>query len=165
MSRNTAGPGLIYAEGQLNGRFTTYQVSPDVHRAYENIQRDYPNLRCLWDNENHEHIIIEHCLDDVQRLVLRSRTFHEDLIRVKLNRADSTKFDVMDEIEEAEKAANREEERKMADLTGEAGEKLAKAFADDGLTERTRMTPLSVRMKPAKRLRNFEAPKKAIRNR
>lgn len=165
MSPNTAGPGLIYAEGQLNGRFTTYQVSPDVHRAYENIQRDYPSLRCLWDNENHEHIIIEDCKDHVQRLVLKSKHFHEDLIRVKLNRADATKFDVMEEIEEAEKAAEREEDRQLAELTSAAGEKLAKAFADDGLTERARMTPLSVKLKPARRLHNFEAPKKAIKNR
>lgn len=165
MSPSAAGSGLVYAEGQLNGRFTTYQVSPDVSRAYENIQRDYPNLRCLWDNENHEHVIIETCKDHVQRLVLRSKHFHEDLIRVKLNRADASKFDVLQEIEEAEREAEREEDRRMAELTGEAGEKLAKAFADDGLTERTRMTPLSIKLKRARRLRNFEAPTKAIRNR
>ena len=165
MSLNTAGSGLVYAKGQADGRFVTHQLSVDVQRAYENIQRDYPNLRCLWDNEYHEHIIIEDCKDHVQRLVLKSKHFHEDLIRIKLNRADATKFDVMEEIEQAEKEAEREEDRKMSDLIGNAGERLAKAFADDGLTERAGWTPLSVKPRRAKRLRNFEAPTRTIRNR
>lgn len=165
MSLSAVGSGLVYTQGQANGRFTTYQVSPDLKQAYESIQRDYPNLRCFWDNENNEHVILEDCRDGVQRLVFTSKTFHEDLIRVKLNRADSTKFDVMDEIEEAEKFAEAEENRQTRELVGAAGEKLAKAFADDGLTERTRMTPLSVKMRRARRLPNFEAPTRTIKNR
>lgn len=163
MSRSAAG-GLHFVEALANGRLVTTVVDPEVSQAYKNIERDWPNLRCYWDNEEKEHVVAEVCKDGVTRLVYHSRKFHEDLVRLAIHRADSTKFDPMDEIEEAEKQMERDEERRIADIVGDVGEKLAKAFADDGLTVRPKVA-FNTRMHKKRRLRNFEAPTRTVPNR
>jgi hypothetical protein len=162
VSRSAAG-GLHFVEALANGRLVTTVVDPEVSRAYKNIERDWPNLRCYWDKEQKEHVVAEMCVDGELRMVYHHRTFHEDLVRLAIHRADSTKFDPMDEIEEAEKQMERDEERRIADLVGDVGEKLAKAFADDGLTVRPRVSMGAMHRK--RRLRNFEAPTRTVPNR
>lgn len=165
MARRAAAPGLAFVEGIAKGRFVTYDLSAEVLRAYRNIERDFPRLQCLWDQENREHLILEHCSDHELRAVLTSKTFYEDNIRSRLARADSTKFDPIKEIEEAEEAMERAHDERMHELIGAAGEKLAHAFAQDGLTVRPRMVPVSMRMQRRKSLRNYEAPTRSIKNR
>jgi hypothetical protein len=165
VSRSAATPGLSYVEGLANGRLEIYDLSAEVLKAYRNIERDFPRLQCMWDKEYKEHHVVEHCSDHELRLVLTSKTFHEDLIRTRIHRADSTKFDPMDEIEAAEVAVQRREDEMLHEAVGNAGEKLAHAFAADGLTVRPRMTPCSVKMKSRRTLPNFEAPTRGISNR
>lgn len=160
-----AAVGLEFVEAEANGRLVRYGLSREVMRAYKNIERDYPRLRCSWDQENKEHVIAEHCRDGQHRLVLSSRHFNEDLIRVQLERANSDKFDPLKEIDEAEKAAKKAIDDRLREKIGAAGEKLAHAFAADGLTVRPRMTPLSVKMRKKKVLPNFEAPTRTISSR
>lgn len=162
MSRSTAG-GLHFVEALANGRLVTTVVDPEVSQAYKNIEREWPNLRCYWDNEYKEHLVAEICRDGETRLVLASKTFHEDNIRARINRADATKFDPLEEIEEAEREADRREAARIADLAGDVGEKLAFAFAQDGLTTRPRVSMSAMHKKRTKR--NFEAPTRTIRNR
>lgn len=152
-------------EEVAKGRFVHYGISAEVDRAYREIERDFPRLRCSWDKENKEHIIVEYCGDGEHRLVLSSRTFQLDLIRLRLHRADSTKFDPLDEIEAAEAAVERAKDARLHEAIGDAGEKLAVAFAQDGLTVRPRMTPRSVKLRKARPLRNFEAPTRMVGNR
>lgn len=165
MSRAAGAVGLSFVEAVAKGKFVQYGLSQEVERAYRNIERDYPRLRCAWDQENKEHIIHEYCTDGVHRLVLNSKTFHEDLIRSRLERANSEKFDPMDEIEAAERDADKRRDDNLREAIGAAGEKLAHAFAADGLTVRPRMTPRSVAMRKKNSLRNFEAPTRTMRNR
>ena len=165
MSRSAATPGLSYVEAIAKGRFVSYDISAEVLRAYKNIERDYPRLQCLWDKEYHEHHIVEHCRNGDLSLVLISKSFHEDLIRARIERANSEKFDPMDEIEEAEKEVERKHDEMLHEAVGAAGEKLAHAFAQDGLTVRPRMTPRSITMKKKRTLRNFEAPTRTMSNR
>lgn len=165
MSRATGTVGMCFLEAVAQGKFLTYGMDREVERAYRNIERDYPRLRCAWDMENKEHMIVEHCADGVHRLVLNSKTFFEDSIRARIQRADSSRFDPMEEIERAEKEAEKAEADRLHEAVGAAGEKLAHAFAQDGLTVRPRMSPLSVKLKKAQTLRNFEAPTRSISSR
>lgn len=156
---------MVFAEAVAKGKFITYGMDRDVERAYRNIERDYPRLQCAWDNENKEHMIVEHCRDGSTSLVLNSRSFHEDLIRLRIERANSDKFDPMEEIEAAEREVERRSDAAMHEAVGAAGEKLAHAFAADGLTVRPRSTPLSVKMRRRNTLANFEAPTRTMSNR
>lgn len=165
MSRAAGAVGLSFVEAVAKGQYVTYGISKEVETAYRNIERDYPRLRCAWDQENKEHMIHEYCADGVHRLVLNSKSFHEDLIRVRLERANSAKFDPMDEIEAAERAVDARQDAMLHEAIGNAGEKLAHAFAADGLTVRPRMAPLSVAMRKKRTLPNFEAPTRSMSNR
>lgn len=165
MSRTAGAVGLSFVEAVAKGKYVTYGLSRDVERAYRAIERDYPRLQCAWDQENKEHMIVEHCKDGSTSLVLNSRSFHEDLIRIRIERANSEKFDPMEEIELAEAEANKRIDDELHERIGAAGEKLAHAFAADGLTVRPRMTPRSVAMRKRHSLRNFEAPTRSISNR
>lgn len=165
MSRAPGAVGLSFVEAVAKGKYVTYGVSKDVERAYRNIERDYPRLRCAWDQDNKEHMVVEYCADGEHRLVLNSKSFHEDLIRSRIERSDSTKFDPMDEIEQAEIEVQKREDEMLHEAVGAAGEKLAHAFAADGLTVRPRMTPRSVAMRKKHTLPNFEAPTRTMSNR
>lgn len=156
---------MVFAEAVAKGKYVTYGMDRDVERAYRSIERDYPRLQCAWDNENKEHMIVEHCKDGSTSLVLNSRSFHEDLIRLRIERANSDKFDPMEEIAAAERDVERRSDKAMHEAVGAAGEKLAHAFAADGLTVRPRSTPLSIRMRRRKTLANFEAPTRTMSNR
>lgn len=168
MSRRPAAPGLSYATAIANGRFVTTDLSADVLIVYRAIERDFPRLQCLWDKEEAEHVILERCTDHELRMVMNRPGrlgFPEDLIRAKLHRADSTKFDPMDEIERAEREAEKLKDERLHQALGDAGQKLAHAFAQDGLTVRPRMTPRSITMRRKRSLPNFEAPTRGMSNR
>lgn len=152
---------MVFAEAVAKGKYITYGMDREVERAYRAIERDYPRLQCAWDKENKEHMIVEHCKDGATRLVLNSRSFHEDLIRTRIERANSDKFDPLEEVERAEAEANARIDAELSERLGDVGEKLAHAFAQDGLTVRPRMTPQSVKLRKARSLRNFEAPQRA----
>jgi len=159
--RNTAAPGLTYVEANY-GRVERYTLDATVIRAHRNIERDYPRLQCLWDKENHEHVIVEHCRDGKDRLVWAGRHFVEDVVRAMLNRGNSEHFDLFEEMEKSNAAWEKEFDYRIGQQVMAAGEKLAHAFAKDGLTIRPRMTPISVKLKKQKTLRTFEAPSRRM---
>jgi len=165
MSRSAhSGGGLSFAEGIAKGRYVITTVSRDVLDAYKSIERDFPRLRCWWDNENKEHVVVEHCTDGSISIVLTSPHFVEDLIRLQIHRADSTKFDPLKEIEESEKQFEKYWDDRLHDQIGDAGERLAFAFAQDGLTVRPKIA-FNTRMHRKRTLPNFEAPTRTMSNR
>jgi hypothetical protein len=168
VSRTAGAAGLVFAEAMSSGKFVTYGLDREVERVYRAIERDYPRLQCAFDNENKEHTILEHCKDGRHRLVLARPAcigFPEDIVRLQIERANSEKFDPLKEIDEAEKAVEKRRDERLHEAIGDAGEKLAHAFAQDGLTVRPRMTPQSIALKRRRALQNFEAPKRTMSNR
>jgi hypothetical protein len=168
VSRTAGTAGLVFAEAVSKGKFVTYGLDRDVERTYRAIERDYPRLQCAFDNENREHTILEHCKDGVHRLVLARPAnigFPEDIVRLQIERANSEKFDPIAEIDAAEAAVEKRKDERLHEAIGAAGEKLAHAFAADGLTVRPKMTPMSVKLRRVRALTNFEAPTRTISNR
>lgn len=165
MSRRNPGvSGLTYVEA--NGdRISRYTLSQDVIDARKRIERDYPNIRIWWDGENQEHCVCQIDGHGTETLVFATRTFHEDLIRVRLEKANNLRSDPFEEIEKHNAEVDRRQEAALVEKVHEAGEKLAHAFAQDGLTVRPRMIPISVKRYKNNRLRNFEAPSRTISNR
>lgn len=151
-------------EGISKGRYVTWNLSPEVLRSYAAIERDFPRLKCWWDQENKEHVVMELCADQSYSLVCATPHFIEDLVRHKIHRADSTKFDPMKEIEQAEKDMEKYYDDRLHEQVSEAGEKLAHAFAADGLTVRPRVA-FNTGMHRKHPLPNFEAPTRKMSNR
>lgn len=140
------------------GRVTTFTFDRDVIEARRRIERDFPEIKVLWDQHTREHLIVEHCRDGTDRLVFATPRFHEDLIRARLADADSLRTDPFEAVEKYNEAVEKDQERRIGEKIQEAGEKLAFAFAQDGVTVRPRMTPLSVQLRKARRLQNYDIP-------
>lgn len=119
---------------------STYTFDQEVIDARGRLEHDFPELRFLWDNETHEHLIIEHCKDGTDALVFKTKTFLEQAIRERLHRADCLLSDPFDEIEKHNDAIEREQDRRFEDQIGDVGERLAWAFAKDGLTVRPKIS-------------------------
>ncbi len=150
--------GLSFVEANASGRIVRYSLSRDVIEARSRIERDFPNLRIWWDNENQEHVIVERDKHGDETLVLATPMFHEAMIREYLYLHDNSKFDPLDEVDKHNAAVEAEQDRRFSERMGEIGEKLAHAFAADGLTVRPRMAPLSIPLKKRKILSNYEIP-------
>jgi hypothetical protein len=154
--RNPGVGGLSFLEANPNGRIERYTLSRDVIDARARIERDFPNIRVWWDNENREHVVCQRDGRGEETLVFATKTFHEQLIRDRLGRANNENSDAFEEIERWNAAVEAEQDRSFSEKIGEVGEKLAHAFAADGVTVRPRMAPLSVKMKKRKILQNYE---------
>lgn len=157
MSRRNPGVGgLSFVEANPTGRIERFVLSKDVIEARARIERDYPNIRIWWDNENQEHCVVQTDLEGNETLVFATKSFHEQLVRTRLESARNDKSDPLEDIDKWNEAVEREQDRQFSDRMGAVGEKLAFAFAQDGLTVRPRMTPRSVAIRKKKTLMNFE---------
>jgi hypothetical protein len=146
-------------EANPNGRITRTTISTDVLDARRRIERDYPNVKCYQDNETKEHLVTQRDATGTETLVFAipfARGFHEDLVRARLERARNDKSDPLEEIEKYNAAVEAQQEKDFSDKIGEVGEKLAFAFAQDGLTVRPRMAPQSVKLRKKLQLQNYE---------
>jgi hypothetical protein len=161
MRRNPGVRGLSYVEANPGGRISRTTVDEGVLDARRRIERDYPNVRCYSDLENKEHLVTQRDGTGTETLVFAipfERGFHEGVVRARLERGRNDKSDPLDEIEKHNAAVEKEQERQFADKMGDVGEKLAFAFAQDGLTVRPRMVPVGVNLKKKKQIQNFEMP-------
>lgn len=154
--RNPGLRGLTYVQANPDGRIVKYTLSSDVMEAARRIERDFPNLRVWWDNENEEHVIVERDSWGNEELVFATKSFHEDLVRARLHRARNDLSDPLDDIDRYNAEVEAEQERQLSERIYEVGEKLAHAFAADGLTVRPRMTPRSVPLRKVNKLQNFD---------
>jgi hypothetical protein len=156
--RNPGVGGLSFVEANPSGRIERYTLSREVIDARARIERDFPNIRVWWDNENKEHVVCQRDGRGEESMVFASQSFHEQLIRDRLGRANNENSDAFEEIERHNAAMEAEQDRVFSEKISEVGEKLAHAFAQDGLTVRPRMAPLSTGMKKRKILQNYELP-------
>jgi hypothetical protein len=143
-------------QANATGRIQRFTLSQDVIDARARIERDYPNIRVWWDAENEEHCITQIDSWGCESLVFATKSFHENLIRARLEAARNDKSDPLDDIDAWNARVEEEQERRLSERIHEVGEKLAHAFAADGLTVRPRMAPLSVGMKKINKLQNFD---------
>lgn len=161
MRRNPGVRGLSYVEANPGGRITRSTVDVGVLDARRRIERDYPNVRCYSDLENREHLVVERDSTGTETLIFAipfARGFHEAVVRTRLERARNDRSDPLEELDKYNAEVEKEQERRFQDQMGEVGEKLAFAFAQDGLTVRPRMVPVGVPLKKRKQLQNFEMP-------
>lgn len=154
--RNPGVRGLTYVQANAAGRIQRFTLSQDVIDARARIERDYPNIRIWWDAENEEHCICQVDSWGSESLVFATKSFHEQLVRRRIDEADNTKSDPFEAIEKYNAELEAEEDRRFSEKMGEVGERLAHAFAADGLTVRPRMAPLSVKLRKVNRLQNFD---------
>ena len=158
MSRRSPGVGgLSYVQANAAGRITRFTLSGDVMSARSRIERDYPNIRIWWDNDNEEHCVCQ-LFPGGEELVFATKTFHEPLIRARLERARNDRSDPLDDVDRYNAEVEKEQDRQFSEKMGDVGERLAFAFAQDGLTVRPRMTPLSVPLRKKRTLMNFDIP-------
>lgn len=159
MRRSSGVTGLTFEEANPGGRITRSTISSDVLDARTRIERDYPRVRCYTDLETREHVVTQRLADGTEELVFAipfARGFHEELIRARLERARNDLSDPLEEIDKYNAAVEAEQEHRFSEQIGDIGEKLAHAFAQDGLTVRPRMVPMSVRMRKPSRLQNHD---------
>lgn len=163
--RRIPRPGLTMVEVN-HGRVEKTTFDRTVEDAKARIHRDYPRVEVLWDHEAKEHLITQHGLDGTHSLVFSTPHFHEDLIRLELDRRNlENGRDPLEEVDRHNDHLDAEFDRRISERVHEAGEKLAWAFAADGLTVRPKMTPLSVQMRKKKILSNFEVPDAVVKRR
>lgn len=135
MRLQKAPPGLTFTEVN-GGRVTTYGFDADVLEAKHRIEQEF-DVRVLWDNERHEHLIVQTEYDGTQSLVFATKTFYEEEIRKRLY--DAQTGDVLDKIDAHNAALEADQDRRFSDQMGDVGERLAHAFAKDGLTVRPKV--------------------------
>lgn len=159
MKRSPGVTGLSYVEANPGGRVSRKTISRDVLDARRRIERDYPNVRCYTDHETSEHLVTQRDSTGTETLVFAtpfSSGFHEGIIRARLERARNDKSDPLEDIDAWNRMMEDEQDKALTEQMAQVGEKLAFAFAQDGLTVRPRMTPRSVPMKKLNKLQNYE---------
>lgn len=126
-------PGLSYVDANAN-RLVTY--GPDVMDVKRQIETEWDTLYCVFDLEQEEWIIIEKCGDGVERLVLQPLKPAEFTTRVidRIRRASKTSpEDVLKAVDAHNDGLDRQEDHTLAEIAGDAGERLMHAFKKDGL--------------------------------
>lgn len=128
--------GLTYPDVN-KGRIITIQ--DDVLGIKRRIQDLWPELRVYFDQDSDEWVITEMCRDHTERLVFTTTALNESVI-ARLYRAQAGDFTADLDKEEAQR--EKDHDAKLADMAGDAGERLAHAFAKDGLTVRARISTM-----------------------
>lgn len=123
---------FTYAEG---GRFIT--LGPDVLGKKAEIEERWPELKCIFDGVDLEWSILETCADGKIRLAL-GQTFKrlDDRVIRRLARADdhgTAQIDLITAVDTHNALIDRENERKLEEIAGDAAERLHHAFRKDGL--------------------------------
>lgn len=120
-----------------DGRWVEY--GPDVLDKKAEIETRWPELKCIFDTIDQEWSIIEHCKDGQDRLAL-GQTFKclDDRLIRRLERADEHSRSVSD-LEESVDRFNaqkeRDDERALENISGDAAERLMFALKKDGIMD------------------------------
>jgi hypothetical protein len=118
------------------GRFVSY--GPDVLEKKAEIERRWPMLECVFDVVDEEWSILEHT-DNGTKLAL-GQTFKrlDDTLIRRLERADEhspASEDLIDVVDRHNALIDRDNERKLEEIAGDAAERLRFAFKKDGLVD------------------------------
>ena len=132
MGRRLARPGLSYLDANKNRLIT---IERDVLDIKARIQENWPELDVFFDEVDEQWVVVEHCGDGVDRLVLTTDTLDERVLD-RLHKADGHRADArdpLDVIDAENEKLERELERKHDDQLGDAGERLLHALRKDGV--------------------------------
>lgn len=118
-----------------DGRHVSF--GPDVLNKKQEIEQRWPELECVFDTVDLEWSIIEHCKDGKDRLAL-GQTFRalDDRVIRRLERADDysrSAIDLIEAVDSHNALIDRDNERKLEEIAGDAAERLHHAFRKDGL--------------------------------
>jgi hypothetical protein len=116
------------------GRFVSY--GPDVLDKKREIETRWPELECVFDTVDLEWTIMEKT-DQGMKLAL-GNTFKrlDDRVIRRLERADDHAthgIDLIAAVDSHNALIDRDEERALEEIAGDAAERLAHAFKKDGL--------------------------------
>lgn len=118
------------------GRFISY--GPDVLEKKKEIETRWPELECVFDAVDLEWSILEHTEHGVKLALGATFKALDDRVVRRLERADEQSRSVID-LEKAVDMHNaildRDNERKLEDIAGEAAERLMHALKKDGIMD------------------------------
>lgn len=131
--RKTPAPGISYLDANSHRLIT---IQDDVLGIKKRIEDTWPELRVYFDTEAEEWVITQIDRHNTESLLFTTPSLSEaTMLRIQQAEADP-----WESIQKAEAEADREHERRVADLCGDVGERLAHAFARDGLTVRSKIS-------------------------
>lgn len=117
------------------GRLQTVERSPQVMEFRREVETRWPGkFEILEDLEERCFVIV--CKDhDTEYILFKTKFLNSKTIEeIQKRDQDSTGYvDVMDRLEESWARQDREEDWKLSEIAGEAGERLIWAFKKDGL--------------------------------
>lgn len=106
----------------------------DVKRQIEELWGG--TLECWFDLDEQEWIVVENCLDGVQRLAvppLKPTQFTPRLVERLREASQTDAEEAMNAIDRYNEQVEKEEDYILEQIAGEAGERLIHAFKKDGL--------------------------------
>lgn len=117
-----------------SGRWVSY--GPDVLEKKREIEERWPELECVFDTVDLEWTILEKT-DQGTKLAL-GQTFKalDDRVVRRLERADDhapSPIDLIEAVDSHNAMIDRDNERKLEEIAGDAAERLRHAFRKDGL--------------------------------
>lgn len=117
------------------GRFVSY--GPDVLEKKREIEERWPELECVFDVVDEEWSILEHTKEHGTKLALGTTVkYLDDRVIRRLERADDharPEVDLLTAIDTHNALLDRENEKQLEDIAGDAAERLMHAFKKDGI--------------------------------
>lgn len=132
--RRLARPGLSYFDAN-SGRLVT--ESAELLDMKAKIRERWPDLDIFFDHEDRVFVVVQKCEDGVERLALQ-RPYCDDRLLMDIAKADPTNRNYVDAekaVDDHNASVERDQDRQLEEIAGEAGERLAHAFKKDGLLD------------------------------
>lgn len=132
MRRQLARPGLSYYDAN-EGRLVT--ETAELVDLKGRIRERWPSLNIYFDKHQNEFVVTQlSVVDGVERFVL-SRPYCDDRILVDISKTDPDHRNYVDpekSIDDHNASVERERDREIEEIAGDAGEKLIHALKKDG---------------------------------
>jgi hypothetical protein len=117
-----------------NGRWVTY--GPDVLEKKKEIEDRWPELECVFDTVDLEWSILENTPTGTKLALGQTFKSLDDRVIKRLERADDhsrSAIDLIEAVDSHNAMIDRDNEKKLEDIAGDAAERLHHAFRKDGL--------------------------------
>lgn len=148
--RQPSRPGLSYFDAN-SGRLVT--EGPDVLEIKAEIASRWGGvIEAYFDIEDEVWVIIEHCADGVDRLVMPVRKTLDMSVVHKLQRIDQAAHDQGDvhrKLELEDMQHDKEVDHRLSEAIGDGAERFYWAMKKDGITERPQVFMSSGKKKAA----------------
>lgn len=137
--RQPSRPGLSYFDAN-SGRLIT--EGPDVLEVKAEIEARWPDvLSVFFDVEAEEWVIVEHCKDGTDRLVMTCKALNMRVVE-KLDRIDQAKHvqgDLNRKYELEDDMAEKEKDHKFSEAIGDSIERFEHALMGSGVLKFNKM--------------------------